>query len=77
MSTVWTEYKKQSRNVILQPKIKLKLWMESKRYLKVSVNVTQLCYSLVKLVCLHGDLEVLGSHQTGVRAGHIFLSTNL
>lgn len=43
-----------------------------KRHLKVSVNVTQLRYSPLKLVGLHGDLEVLWSHQRGVRAaGHV------
>lgn len=32
------------------------------RYLKVSINVTQLCYSLLKSIHFHGDLEVLCSH---------------
>lgn len=43
---------------------------KGKRYLKVSVNVTQLCYSPLKLVCLHGDLEVLRRQQRGVRTTH-------
>lgn len=48
------------------------------RHLKVSVNVTQLCYSPLKFVHLDGDLEVLGSHQRGVRAaGQILLWKNL
>lgn len=33
-----------------------------RRYLKVSVNVTELCDSPLKLVHLHGGLEVLWSH---------------
>lgn len=37
------------------------------RYLEVGVQVAQLCDSLLKPVHLHGDPEVLCSHEEAVR----------
>lgn len=69
--------KKRRTHVITQSKIYKWYGQIVKRYLKLSVNVTQLCNSPLKLVHLHGNLKVLGSHQRGVRAaGHMILWTD-